>query len=55
MDLPTDQALVGPSAIQMGNGETYDFEFTPETAGDLRVEVTTGTGDLLVTMPVHVR
>ena len=55
MDLPADQALVGPSAIQMGNGETYDFEFTPEAAGDLRVEVTTGTGDLLVSMPVHVR
>jgi FtsP/CotA-like multicopper oxidase with cupredoxin domain len=55
MDLPADQALVGPSAIQMGNGETYDFEFTPEAAGELRVEVTTGTGDLLVSMPVHVR
>jgi FtsP/CotA-like multicopper oxidase with cupredoxin domain len=55
MDLPADQALVGPSAIQMGNGETYDFEFSPDAAGDLRVEVTTGTGDLLVSMPVHVR
>jgi FtsP/CotA-like multicopper oxidase with cupredoxin domain len=55
MDLPADQALVGPSAIQMGNGETYDFEFTPDAAGDLRVEVTTGVGDLLVSMPVHVR
>ncbi len=55
MDLPADQKLVGPSVIQMGNGETYDFEFTPDAAGDLRVEVTTGTGDLLVSMPVHVR
>ena len=55
MDLPADQALVGPSAIQMGNGETYDFEFVPEAAGDIRVDITNAAGDLLVTMPVRVR
>jgi FtsP/CotA-like multicopper oxidase with cupredoxin domain len=55
MDLPPDQATVGPSVIQMGNGETYDFEFVPTTAGDIRIEVTSGVGDLLVSMPVHVR
>ena len=55
MDLPADQAIVGPSAIQMGNGETYDFEFSPDVAGDLRVDVTSGVGDRLVSMPVHVR
>ena len=55
MDLPADQAIVGPSTIQMGNGETYDFEFVPTTAGDIRIEVTSGIGDLLVSMPLHVR
>jgi FtsP/CotA-like multicopper oxidase with cupredoxin domain len=55
MDLPADQAIVSPSTIQMGNGETYDFEFVPTTAGDIRIEVTSGIGDLLVSMPVHVR
>ncbi len=55
MDLPVDQATVRPSAQQMGNGETYDFEFTPPTPGDLKIEVTAGNGVLLVSMPVRVR
>jgi FtsP/CotA-like multicopper oxidase with cupredoxin domain len=55
MDLPADQATVGPSMIQMGNGETYDFEFTPAAAGDLRFEIVTGTGAPLQSMAVHVR
>lgn len=55
MDLPVDQATAGPSAIQMGNGETYDFEFIPDAAGDVRLDVTNAAGDVLVTMPVRVR
>ena len=55
MDLPGDQSVTGPSEIQMGNGETYDFEFSPTTAGDIRLDITTALGDLLTTMPVHVR
>jgi FtsP/CotA-like multicopper oxidase with cupredoxin domain len=55
MDLPADQSIVGPSTIQMGNGETYDFEFVPAAAGDIRIEVTNAVGDLLVSMPVNVR
>jgi hypothetical protein len=55
MDLPADQSIVGPSTIQMGNGETYDFEFVPALAGDIRIEVTNAAGDLLVSMPVTVR
>lgn len=55
MDLPSDQATVRPSAQQMGNGETYDFEFTPEAPGDLKIEVTAATGVLLVSMPIRVR
>jgi FtsP/CotA-like multicopper oxidase with cupredoxin domain len=55
MELPADQAVNGPSEIQMGNGETYDFEFAPATAGDVRLDVTTATGVLLVSMPIRVR
>lgn len=54
-DLPADQANTGPSEIQMGNGETYDFEFVPSTPGDLRVDVTTATDVLLVSLPIRVR
>jgi len=55
MDLPADQATAGPSAIQMGNGETYDFEFIPDAPGDIRLDITNAGGDLLASMPVRVR
>ena len=55
MELPADQAVNGPSEIQMGNGETYDFEFVPGTAGDVRLDVTNAAGVLLVSMPIRVR
>ena len=55
MDLPADQAIEQPSEVQMGNGETYDFEFTPASPGDLRLEITTGNMILLTTMAIHVR
>jgi FtsP/CotA-like multicopper oxidase with cupredoxin domain len=55
MDLPADQAIEQPSEVQMGNGETYDFEFTPTAAGDLRLDITTGNMVLLTTMGVRVR
>jgi hypothetical protein len=55
MHLPVDQAIMGPSEIQMGNGETYDFEFAPSATGDLRVDVTNNVGVLLVSMPISVR
>jgi FtsP/CotA-like multicopper oxidase with cupredoxin domain len=54
-DLPADQAATGPAETQMGNGETYDFEFVPAKAGDLRIDVTTGQGVLLASLPIHVR
>jgi FtsP/CotA-like multicopper oxidase with cupredoxin domain len=54
MDLPPDQSVVGPSEIQMGNGETYDFEFSPTSPGDMRLDVTNALGDLLTRMPVRV-
>jgi hypothetical protein len=55
MDLPPDQSVIGPSEIQMGNGETYDFEFSPTTRGDIRLDITNALGDLLTRMPVHVK
>ena len=55
MDLPADQAIEQPSEVQMGNGETYDFEFTPAAAGDLRLDITTGNMILLTTMTIRVR
>jgi FtsP/CotA-like multicopper oxidase with cupredoxin domain len=54
-DLPAKRAIDGPSEIQMGNGETYDFDFVPSSAGDISVEVRAGNGPLLVSMPIHVR
>jgi hypothetical protein len=53
MDLPADQVREGPSEIQMGNGETYDFDFVPPSAGDYRLDVTAATGTLLVSMPIR--
>jgi FtsP/CotA-like multicopper oxidase with cupredoxin domain len=55
MDLPSGQSIVGPSEIQMGNGETYDFDFVPSSPGDLRLDVTNAAGVLLVSMPIRVR
>ena len=53
-DLPDSQAVERPSEIQMGNGETYDFDFVPAVAGDLRLDVTSAAGLLLVSMPIRV-
>jgi FtsP/CotA-like multicopper oxidase with cupredoxin domain len=55
MPLPSDQSVVRPAMIQMGNGETYDFEFTPSEPGPLRFEVTSAANVLLVRMPINVR
>jgi manganese oxidase len=54
MDLPTDQSITSATEIQMGNGETYDFDFVP-TPGELRFEVLNAVGQLLLTMPITVR
>lgn len=55
MDLPPDQRIEGPSEIQMGNGETYDFDFVPSGAGDVRFDITNARGVVLVSMPIRVR
>jgi FtsP/CotA-like multicopper oxidase with cupredoxin domain len=55
MELPADRRVEGTAEIQMGNGETYDFEFVPSSAGDIRFDVTNQGGVLLVSMPIRVR
>jgi FtsP/CotA-like multicopper oxidase with cupredoxin domain len=54
-DLPSDQAVEGPSEIQMGNGETYDFVFVPSERGDIRLDVAAAGGQSLASVPIHVR
>lgn len=55
MDLPATRAVARPARQQMGNGETYDFEFMPTTPGDYRLNVTSGVGVPLNPMLVRVR
>ena len=55
MDLPPDQSVEQPSDIQMGNGETYDFEFVAKGAGEIRLDVTANNGVVLVTMPIRIQ
>jgi FtsP/CotA-like multicopper oxidase with cupredoxin domain len=55
MELPDDQRIEGSSEIQMGNGETYDFDFIPSGAGDIHLDVTNAAGSLLVSMPIRIR
>jgi len=53
-DLPDDQAGVMPAEVQMGNGETYDFEVVPATSGEDVFEIRSAAGDLLASRRVHV-
>jgi hypothetical protein len=55
MDLPADQATIRPARIQLGNGETYDFEFIPQAPGQLRFSVIAAVGTLLASIPITVR
>jgi len=54
-DLPSEQATMRPAQQQAGNGETYDFEFTPTAPGDLRFTMSSAAGDRLVAVPIRVR
>ena len=55
MPLPSARATIRPAVQQMGNGETFDFEFTPAAPGDYRFTISAAAGALLATMPVRVR
>lgn len=54
MELPPGQRAREHSEVQMGNGETYDFEFVPDGGADIRLDVTTGGGVRMATLPLHV-
>ena len=56
--LPAAQATMRPSSERVASGETADFELTPESPGDLRLEIgtagLTGSFRLYAMMPLHV-
>ena len=41
-DLSPNQTMVVASVVQVGNGETYDFEFVPVAAGQHLFEMSKG-------------
>jgi len=53
-DLPSHQRKWEPADHVVSIGETLDMEYTPREAGDLRIEVRSGGGDLLVEQPLEV-
>jgi FtsP/CotA-like multicopper oxidase with cupredoxin domain len=55
MDLPADQAVETTSEVQMGNGETYDYEFAPTEPGEMKLDITDAAGRLLASMPIRVQ
>jgi hypothetical protein len=54
-DLPRALATVRPAFFNLSNGETYDFEYTPASAGQLQLEVTAANGRVLLVQPINVR
>lgn len=54
-DLPVSQARMRAAQQLIGVGETYDFEFTPENPGNLRLLATNQPGVVFLTGIVRVR
>ena len=54
MDLPAVRATERSAMQQVGNGETYEFEFMPTTPGTLRFTVTSAANDPLATLSIRV-
>jgi manganese oxidase len=54
-DLPHERQVMKPARQPISIGETFDFELMPAEAGAMRLEVRSGTGVLLATMPLVVR
>jgi manganese oxidase len=52
-DLPPNQATPRAATLTIGVGETYDFEYEPTGAGDLRLDVLR-LGNVVVTNPIRV-
>lgn len=55
MPLAPDRATTRRAQVQIGNGETYDFELAPTEPGTLRMTVSSAVGALLATVPVVVK
>ncbi len=53
-DLPSAQRSARFSEQRIAVGETYDFEYTPRNEGELRLEMRTGGGTLLVEQRIEV-
>ncbi len=53
--IPPERAIPLQASLVIGNGETYDFEFTPTTPGEMILEITKALGGLLLTQPIRVR
>ena len=51
-DLPRAMQVPRPARHVVSMGETYDFEYTPEHTGTLRLEVRTRR--LVVSVPIRV-
>ena len=54
-DLPPARATVRPAIQQVSNGETYDFEYTPQTRGDVTVRILSQGNLVLAEMKLNVR
>ncbi|MES3035174.1 MAG: multicopper oxidase domain-containing protein [Gemmatimonadota bacterium] len=54
MPLPAPMNTQRPAMQQMGNGETFDFTFTPSARGDYRFTVSASSGALLASLPLRV-
>jgi FtsP/CotA-like multicopper oxidase with cupredoxin domain len=54
-DLPDAKRVVGRARQMVSIGETYDFEIVPDKTGEMRLEVRTGNGVFLATMPLIVK
>ena len=52
-DLPASQSTLQPARLVFGSGEIYDFVYTPEKTGELRVRY--GQTPRIVNVAVHVR
>jgi manganese oxidase len=52
-DLPASQATMRPASLEFGSGEIYDFEYTPEKSGELKIRY--GLTPRIVNVAVHVR
>lgn len=55
-DLPARERVPRPARSIVSVGETYDFEYTPQRPGALRLEVRSGRGPniLLIRVPIRV-